>query len=138
MEDSLPFQWNGNYNLHLSVENSQPENDRQEWVAYGHQLKAIADLLWGEDLFTLTKDSMNLKIIISGLKDVVNVLEDLEPDPEKVLEIVVDELYGILKDLHQAGDRANEADFAIRKVKYEEFLECHKRLKEVAKKLSQS
>ena len=81
---------------------------------------------------------MDLKIIISQLKDVVNVLEDLEPDPENVLKIVVDELYDILKDLHQAGDRANEADFAIRNVKYKEFLECHKKLKEVAKELSQS
>jgi hypothetical protein len=129
----LPYQ-NEIFTLHFSVGIPQQPNDDLFALtahAYGERLKSIAAKLFKEDWFALTKESDDFKVIISGVKDVIDVLGDLETDPRINMELVLKDLYNILYLLHRAGERSGEK-FAIRELKHKEFGECHENLKRIA------
>lgn len=105
---------------------------KQTTQNYGAKLKAIADMLWHEDLFTLTEDSFTFKTIIAQLKAVAEGLDTLKDLDNVNIDLILNEIYDVISRLHIAGERSLEQKFAIRIVRYEEFKECYRRLKALA------
>ena len=138
MGDPLSFRNSRVDSLYLATEPPY-QVGRDEFAdlvnAYGQKLRETARMLLRADWYKITKDNEDFKTIIASIKDVYDNLNDVDDDPRVDMDSVLKNLREILHCLHRAGERAEEKDFSLREVKYQEFGECYQNLVIMAKLL---
>lgn len=135
MEEGLPEE---PYVFPASISDTAGQTIRQTLASYRQKLKNLTDHLMRADWQELDFQQSTLQVVISGIKDCIEVFDDIEVpiDINLNLEKISDYLYDVVAKLHVIAEAAQHTEYDIRKDRFSEIAGCIKVLKMLCKLLN--